>query len=145
MRRRFRRLREWATGGTGGPTNDLIGLLAGFALLGACVAADIVLTQESAALVGTFVAAPFVAALFARPAATAVVAAAAIAAAALSTTWNEGTGDSEQVVRMIVLTVGGAIAVLGAWLRWRSAGRSERLRLLDSVGAVADGSLPLAE
>jgi PAS domain S-box-containing protein len=35
--------------------------------------------------------------------------------------------------------------VLGAWLRWRSAGRSERLRLLDSVGAVADGSLPLAE
>jgi PAS domain S-box-containing protein len=145
MRGRFRRLREWATGGTGGPTNDLIGLLAGFALLGTCIAADIVLTQESAALVGTFVAAPFVAALFARPAATGVVAAAAIAAAALSTTWNDGTGDSEQVVRMIVLTVGGAIAVLGAWLRWKSAGRSERLRLLDSVGAVADGSLPLAE
>ena len=35
--------------------------------------------------------------------------------------------------------------MLGAWVRQRSAGRSERLRLLDSVGAVADGSLPLAE
>jgi PAS domain S-box-containing protein len=145
MRGRFRRLREWATGGTGGPTNDLIGLLAGLALLGTCIAADIVLTQESAALVGTFVAAPFVAALFARPAVTGVVAAVAIAAAALSTTWNEGTGDSEQVVRMIVISIGGLIAVGGAWLRWRSAGRSERLQLLDSVGAVADGSLPLAE
>src|SRR4051794_21648217 len=145
MRGRFRRPREWATGGTGGPTDDLLGLLAGLVTLGACVTVDIVMTQESAALVGTFVAAPFVAAMFARPAATGVVADGTIIAAALSPTWNAGAGDSEQIVRMVVIILGGAIAVLGAWLRWRSAGRSERLRLLDSVGAVADGSLPLAE
>jgi PAS domain S-box-containing protein len=114
-------------------------------LLGTCIVADVVLTQESAALVGTFVAAPFVAALFARPAVTGVVAAAAIVAAAVSTTWNAGTADSEQIVRLIVITVGGGLAMFGASLRWRSAGRSERLRLLDSVGAVADGSLPLPE
>ena len=145
MRGRFRRLRDLRPGGAGGPANDLIGLVAGLVLLGACIAADVFLTQESAALVGTFVAAPFVAALFARPAATGVVAAAAIIAAAMSPTWNDGTGDSEQIARLIVITVGGGLAMLGASLRWRSAGRSERLGLLDSVGAVADGSLPLPE
>ena len=113
-------------------------------MLAVCVSADVVLTQESAALVGTFVAAPFVAALFARPAATAVVGVAAIGAAALSPSWNMGTGDSEQVVRLVVIARRRAASrSLGASLRWRSAGRSERLRLLDSVGAVADGSLPL--
>ena len=48
-------------------------------------------------------------------------------------------------MRLIVIGLGGALAVGGAWLREHWAGRSERLRLLDSVGAVADGSLPLAE
>ena len=145
MRGRFRRLRDLRPGGAGGPANDLIGLFAGLVTLGACIATDVILTQESAALVGTFVAAPFVAALFARPAVTGLVAVAAIAFAAASPAWNEGTGDSEQIARLIVLTVGGGLAMLGSSLRWRSVGRSERLRLLDSVGAVADGSLPLPE
>ncbi len=145
MRVPFRRLHEWQPGATGGSTNDVVGLAAGLVALAVCVAADVILTQESAALVGTFVAAPFVAALFARPAATGIVGVAAIVAAAASPTWNAGSGDSEQVVRLVVITVGSGLAVLGAWLRWRSAGRSERLRLLDSVGEVADGSLPLAE
>ena len=55
------------------------------------------------------------------------------------------TGEAEQVVRLAVIGLGGGLAVGGAWLRAHWAGRSERLRLLDSVGAVADGSLPLAE
>ena len=38
-----------------------------------------------------------------------------------------------------------AIAVSGAWLRQRARGRAGRLELLDAVGDVADGSLPLAE
>src|SRR5207342_814781 len=48
-------------------------------------------------------------------------------------------------VRLILIGLGTALAVAGAALRSRWMGRSERLRLLDSVGAVADGSLPLAE
>src|SRR6187402_1796935 len=111
MRGRFRRLRDLRPGGAGGSANDLIGLAAGLVLLGTCIIADVVLTQESAALVGTFVAAPFVAALFARPTVTGLVAAAAIIAAAVSTTWNAGTADSEQIVRLIVISVGGGLAM----------------------------------
>ena len=55
------------------------------------------------------------------------------------------TGEAEQVVRLAVIGLGGGLAVSGAWLREHWAGRSERMGLLDSVGAVADGSLPLAE
>ncbi len=125
-------------------TNDRLGILAGLLTLAVCVVADVTLTRESAALVGTFVAAPFVAALVAGPRATAGVGLAAIAAAAASPSWN-ATAESEQIVRLAVIAGGTALAVAGAWIRSRSAGRSERLRLLDSVGAVADGSLPLAE
>ena len=46
---------------------------AGVALLALCMAADIVLTDDSAAIVGAFVAAPFVTALLAGPLTTAIV------------------------------------------------------------------------
>jgi PAS domain S-box-containing protein len=141
----MQRLREWGPGPAGSSAGDLLGLAAGLATLAVCVIADVVLTDESAAIVGTFVAAPFVAALLAGPTATAIVGACAIGAAGLSPSWNMGSGDSEQLVRLAVITAGSCLAVAGAWLRRRSAGRSERLRLLDAVGAVADGSLPLAE
>jgi PAS domain S-box-containing protein len=114
-------------------------------MLAVCVLADIWLSNESAAIVGTYVAAPFVCALFAGPVATGAVGALSLAAAVASPSWNMGIGQSEQAVRLILIGLGTALAVAGAALRWRSMGRSERLRLLDSVGAVADGSLPLAE
>ena len=140
-----RRLREWAARSARGATNDLLGLVAGLLTLAVCVIADVTLTRESAAIVGTFVAAPFVAAVFAGPLTTAGVGVLAIAAAALSPGWNMETGTSEQFVRLAVIAAGSGIAVAGAIIRGRSAGRSERLRLLDSVGAVADGSLALAD
>ena len=83
--------------------------------------------------------------MLAGPVVTAGVALLAFGAALASPMWNADTGGAEQVVRLIVIGLGGALAVGGAWLREHWAGRSERLRLLDSVGAVADGSLPLAE
>jgi hypothetical protein len=144
MRATIRSLREWRPGAAWTATNDRLGVAAGLLTLVVCIVADVTLTRESAALVGTFVAAPFVAALVAGPLATAGVGAAAIAAAAARSTWNT-TAESEQIVRLAVIAGGTALAVAGAWIRSRSAGRSERLRLLDSVGAVADGSLPLAE
>ncbi len=114
-------------------------------MLGVCVTADVALTDESAAIIGAYVAAPFVTALIAGPGVTAIVALLALAAAALSPEWNMGLGDAELAARMGLIAIGGGVAVAGASLRSRSVGRSERLRLLDSVGAVADGSLPLAE
>jgi PAS domain S-box-containing protein len=138
-------LREWRPGIVGDSTNDRLGLVAGLLTLAVCIGADVALTKESAAIVGTFVAAPFVAAVFAGPLVTGGVGIAAIAGAAASPTWNTNTGGSETVVRLVLIALGTCLAVGGAWVRWRSAGRSERLRLLDSVGAVADGSLPLTE
>ena len=141
----LRRLPRWRPGPAGGSADDAAGAIAGLLTLGACVAADIALSDESAAIVGTFVAAPFFAAMLAGPAVTAGVGVLALGAAAASPLWNSDAGSAEQVVRLAVIALGSALAVGGAWLREHWAGRSERLRLLDSVGAVADGSLPLAE
>ncbi len=124
---------------------ERLGLAAGLAALAVCVGADIVLESEAAAIVGTYVAAPFVTALLAGPGATAFVGLLAVACAVASPGWNMSVDDPEQFVRISVITFGSAIAVGGAWLRTRSRGRSERMRLLDAVGAVADGSLPLDE
>jgi PAS domain S-box-containing protein len=142
---RIRRLLTWRPGPAGGLADDVTGAIAGLLTLGACVAADVALSNQSAALVGTFVAAPFFAAMLAGPAVTAAIAVLAFVAALASPLWNAATGDAEQAVRLAVIGLGGGLAVGGAWLRAHWAGRSQRLRLLDSVGAVADGSLPLAE
>ena len=132
-----------------GAAHDLasepLGLLAGLATLAICVAADVLLDHEAAALVGTYVAAPFITALLAGPVATAAIGAAAIAAAIASPAWNMNTETADQIVHIGVIAVGTCFAVAGSWYRGRTRGRSERMLLLDSVGAVADGSLPLAE
>ena len=83
-------------------------------MLALCVTADVVLTDESAAIVGAYVAAPFVTALIAGPGATAVVAALALAAAALSPEWNMGLGNTELAVRMGLIAIGGGVAIAGA-------------------------------
>ncbi|MGH2951368.1 MAG: SpoIIE family protein phosphatase, partial [Solirubrobacterales bacterium] len=121
------------------------GLLAGVTLLGALIVADVALDDASAALVGSYVIAPFVTALLAGPAATVAIGALAIAAAALSGAWNMNTGTEAYAVRIAVITTGTLFAVASAWNRDRSRARAGRLSLLDAVGDVADGSLPLTE
>ena len=145
MTGRIRRLRAWRPGPAEGAGDNVAGALTGLATLAACVVADIALSNESAAIVGTFVAAPFFAAMLAGPVVTASVAVLALGAALISPLWNTNTSEAEQVVRLLIIGLGGALATSGAWLRMHWAGRSERLALLDSVGGVADGSLPLAE
>jgi GAF domain-containing protein len=54
-------------------------------------------------------------------------------------------GDAEQIASIAVIVIGTALAALGSWIGIRRRGRSDRLALLDAVGGVADGSLPLAE
>ena len=121
------------------------GFVCGVAVLAALVVADAVLDAESAAIVGTYVIAPFVAALLAGPLATGAIGALACVAALASPIWNPGTDLAEQAIRLWVILLGTGFAVAGAWTQRRSRGRSDRLRLLDAVGAVADGSLPLDE
>ncbi len=139
------RLREQGLTGPAQLASEPVALLIGLSVLAFCVVADILLDNESAAIVGTYVAAPFVAALISGPLSTALVGVLAVAAAAASPSWNMNTESADQIVRMGVIFGGGVFAVAGSWLRTRTYGRSERLQLLDSVGAVADGSLPLAE
>ena len=61
------RLRSWRPGPAGGLADNATGAIAGLLTLGACVAADLALSNESAAIVGTFVAAPFFTAMLAGP------------------------------------------------------------------------------
>ena len=110
------------------------------------VLVDFFLDSESAAIVGAYVAPAFITALLADARATAFVGALALGLAALSVTWNMGTHESPDYwVRLAIVAACAAIAVSGAWLRQRARGRAGRLELLDAVGDVADGSLPLAE
>ena len=137
------RFRDWTP--DQGPAGEWLGFFAGVTMLAVCVIADVLLDGESAAIVGAYVAAPFVAALLAGAGATAAVGVLALVAAIASPAWNASVGEPELLVRLLLIGVGAALAVVGAYVRSSSVGRSERMRLLDSVGAVADGSLPLAE
>jgi PAS domain S-box-containing protein len=123
--------------------SERAGLVAGLTVLATVVLLDLGLTSASGALVGTYVAAPFIAALLAGPAATATVGVVAVAFAVASPIWNPDTQDSEQVIRVLVVALGAALATGAALVERGSRDRSGRLSLLDSVGAVADGSLPL--
>ena len=92
------RVRERGLTGTARLATDSAGLLVALSVLAFCVGADILLGNESAAIVGTYVAAPFVAALLSGPRATALVGVLAIAAAAASPSWNMNTATADQVV-----------------------------------------------
>src|SRR5262245_27413654 len=110
-------LRERGRGAAHDLASEPLGLLAGLATLGICVAADVLLDHEAAALVGTYVAAPFITALLAGPVATAAIGAAAIAAAVASPAWNMNTEAADQIVHIGVIAVGTCFAVAGSWYR----------------------------
>jgi PAS domain S-box-containing protein len=122
-----------------------VGVAAGIVALVLLVLLDVALEASPAAIVGTYVAAPFITAMLAGPASTAFVGTLAVLAALVSPSWNADVGDAEQIARISVIAVGTFFAALGSWLAARMRDRSDRLRLLDSVGGVADGSLPLGE
>ena len=103
-----------------------------------------VVFDVSAVLVGAFVAAPFVTALFARISATLLVGAAALGLAATSHEWHMGLGAGYWIA-LATIAGGTLFAAASAWNRQRSRFRGERLRILDEVATIADGSRPLDE
>ena len=63
---------------------------------------------------------------------------------AVSPEWNHNFGATDYWVRLTVLLSVGRWPILTAWLREGSRAFTGRLALLDSIGAIADGSLSLA-
>jgi PAS domain S-box-containing protein len=130
--------------GGGIEREDRLGALASVGALLALTAADVALGEE-VILTGTLVLVPFVAALWSGVMVTAVVAVAAVAVGLSSGAWNMDFGQTDYDARVLVLAVGGLFAVASAWAREESRRGTRRLELLNSVGAIADGSLLLAE
>jgi len=122
--------REWA------------GLLSALALLAVLVVVDIQAGVD-VTLTGTYAVAPFVAAVFAGVRATALVVVLMLAAAAISPIWNMNFGDLDYDIRLAVLALTAGFAVLAAYALDRARSNARGLQLLDAVGTVADGSLPL--
>jgi PAS domain S-box-containing protein len=123
-----------------------VGVALAIAWVAIVTVVDIAVGDDAPALIGPLVAAPFITALLAGPLPTVASGVLAIAIAVISPAWTaESSGDQSYLVRLVVIALGAAFAVAAAWYRQRAAARAERLRLLDALGEVADGSLPLAE
>jgi PAS domain S-box-containing protein len=116
----------------------------GLAALVVLIGLDIALGR-SVALVGAYAIAPFLAASTGSPRATAVVASAALAAGAASGLWNDDAGSRGWVASLVLIAIAGLLATLVARATARDRRGMFRLRLLDRVGRIADGSLPLAQ
>ncbi len=97
------------------------------------------------ALVGTYAVAPFLTAVTGGPRATAIVAVATIAVGAASGLWNDNTGSDGWIARLVIIAAAGVFATMAARAAERARMGMFRLHLLDRVGRIADGSLPLAE
>ncbi len=120
------------------------GLALGIAALAVMVGLDIAL-GTGVALVGTYAVAPFLPAATGETKATVVVAGAAIALAAGSGVWNDNMGSGGWAARLAIVAAAGLFAAFAARVTERARTGMFRLRLLDRVGRIADGSLPLAE
>ena len=123
--------------------DDSIGLGLGLLILAVLGVTDGLLALD-AVLVGSFVAAPLACALFARAWPTTMIGVVAIAAAAASRQWHPGF-EHGYWIALAIVAGGSAFAIASAWNRERARIRGERLRILDAVATIADGSRPLDE
>jgi PAS domain S-box-containing protein len=129
--------------GSGPGDADRWGVPLGLIVLAIALAVDLLL-GSSTVIVGTFLMAPFVCALFGSARGTALVAALAVCLGAASPLWTSDSGAA-YVIRLLAIAISGGFAVAGAHARDRSRNNAARLRLLDAISEIADGSLPLAE
>ncbi len=116
----------------------------GLASLAAMVALDASLGIPGL-LAGTLVLPPFIPAIRGNVFATFLVGAMTIAAGLAGPLWNPGLGATEYWISVACLVLGGGFALAAARARHRALISSQRFALLDAVGAIADGSLPLSE
>lgn len=126
------------------PDTPWAGLPLGITALGGMVGLDLAL-GSNVALAGTYAIAPFLTAATGGPTATAIVAATAIAVGAASGFWNDNLGSDGWVAHLLIIAAAGLFATIAARASARARTGLLRLRLLDRVGRIADGSLPLAE
>jgi PAS domain S-box-containing protein len=112
-------------------------------VLAIAVALDLIV-GSSTVIVGTYLMAPLVCALFGTARGTALVAGLAVALGVASQAWNTGDGAT-YVIRILAIAIAGGFAVAGAHVRDTSRSNAGRLRLLDAISEIADGSLPLTE
>src|SRR5438477_8971564 len=120
------------------------GMAIGLAALAPIVGADIVLGGQGLAP-GAYVLGAFAAAIVGGLTPAILVLALAVVLGIVSGAWNHNFGDTDYWVRLTVLVVGGGLAILTGWLRERSRAFTGRLSLLDEIGAIAEGSLSLAD
>jgi PAS domain S-box-containing protein len=120
------------------------GIVVGLAVLAPIVAADVLLDGQGLAP-GAYVLGAFAAAIAGglTPALLLIVLASALGI--VSPEWNHNFGQTDYWIRLVVLGIGGSLAILTGWLRERSRSFTGRLALLDQIGAIADGSLSLAD
>jgi PAS domain S-box-containing protein len=116
----------------------------GLVIAGGLAAADTI-GGPTTIVIGTVVLAPFVVSVLAGPRETMLVGGVAFALAVLSGVWNHNFDSGAYFLRTAVVAVGGAIAVLVARTRERTARDSERFELLVALADVADGRLTLEE
>ena len=132
-----------ATAVRGRTRAESYGLLLGLAALAAFIALDVLL--DPGVIVGTFILAAFIPAVFGRVLSTVLVGLLTVVAGLASAVWNGDFGSTPYWVRVSELIVAAGFAIVAAQVRARVRHSSSRLEVLDSVGAIADGSLPLAE
>jgi hypothetical protein len=116
----------------------------GLLIAGTLALFDALVTPGSV-VIGTVVLAPFVVSVLGGPRETALVGAVATAIALVSAAWNGNFVDAAYVLRVVVVVVGGAVAVLASSGRERTARDRARFALLSAVAEVADGRLTLEE
>jgi PAS domain S-box-containing protein len=100
---------------------------------------------RDSAIIGGYVVAPFLTALIAGVPPTLAIGVLMTGVAAVSGIWNDNFGTGGYELRLAVDIAGTAFAAGAAWNRDRAAVRGERMRTLDAVGEIADGSRPLDE
>jgi PAS domain S-box-containing protein len=94
--------------------------------------------DEGQVITATVVIGPFVTSLFGSTRQTAIVAVCAIAVAVASGAWNDNWWTDAYVVRLLVVVVGAAFAVLSARSRVRLGVDRDRFRILAGAAQISD-------
>jgi len=143
LKRLSQRTSRLVSTGAGLERNDRLGAFVALVTTALLLGLDVV-TGKEAVLAGAFIVVPFLAALWAGVVVTAAVGLLAVAAGVTSSDWA-GLSGPDYRARIALLVIGGLFAMATAWARERVRAGSRRLELLNEVGEIADGSLPLAE
>jgi PAS domain S-box-containing protein len=143
LKRPSHRFSRLASTGAGLERNDRLGAFVALATTALLIVLNLALGKD-AVLVGALIVVPFLAAIWAGVVVTAAVGVLSVAAGVAVCEWAD-LSLPDYRARIILLVIGGLFAVATSWARERLRGGTRRLELLNEVGEIANGSLPLAE